>query len=262
MNTKKNATYEWLNPCIADSDAVSEDAKQLINYLIILDNTKAKALESGVLAVGNKHLIKKFGWYKDKLNDVILECIRFNFFQRNAGKKWHKGEKRTASEYTINYDVLEQEPKRESLKDIYARRKAVQKANGIVAEQPKEEIPELKMELPKPYIPASRKEQPKPELNQPEFDDEESRRIISLLPKSFGEITPSLIKQISWHHYYLDEQEKRKFGEYIDSIYSAGSMNQIDKMYVETLKNDTERYKKQKEMSLYEDCLEYGGLFD
>lgn len=239
MNTKNTTTYEWLKPCIAGSDAVSEDAKKLINHLIYLHVTTAKALASGVVTVANQKLMKEFGWCRDKLQRVIAECLRLDFFQRIAGKKRVKGERKMASEYTINYDVLDREPVRETLDELYARFKAEQaRALNKV-----EETEQPKMEI-EPYTPKVEKvEAPAPKVEEANEDEDAyikrlvakydkifgpSRdELIAKLPLSYSDITDELTNEIVTVYYDLMGEDKQAFIDIIDDKYGIDSMKRL-----------------------------------
>lgn len=247
MNTKKDATYKWLLPCISESKEVSEDAKALINHLITLRRTKAKALETGIVAIGNKDLLKQLGWYQDKLNNAILECQTYNFFTRKAGKKWHKGEKRTASEYIINFEALRHEPVAESLDSLYDRLEAV---------QPKTFTEEQKMQI-KPYTPAPKKvEEPVEDENEEEEHDlsyhlnilpektkqQETEELIQRLPDDYACIDDKFADYISGWCMYLDGEERGVFENLLEDKYGAGTVDILFKRGIEYTKQTTNRH--------------------
>ena len=88
---------------------LTADAKRLLATLMYHWDKFEDVKTSGCLTIGNADMYKGLGWGKGSsrklLNAVALLEI-YKLIKRIPGKKWKKNEKREASEYYVNWDII------------------------------------------------------------------------------------------------------------------------------------------------------------
>ena len=125
-----------LPSCILESELLSNDSKKvlaaLINYYFVLD----KVVENGYLFITNDDLRNTIQIRKSNMLLAINELIEFGLIEREVGQSRRKGEKATASRYTIIFDNLEKPLKKKNFKDLYndflKKQKSIKKPLGTV----------------------------------------------------------------------------------------------------------------------------------
>lgn len=106
---------------IKDSDVISLEAKKilasLLNYYIILDIVK----NTGFLIIPNGVLRESAGIGNDNFLTSIQELIECDLIKRECGRRRRKGEKSTASSYTVLFENLKKPlHKKQSFEELFA----------------------------------------------------------------------------------------------------------------------------------------------
>lgn len=90
---------------------LTDDAKRLLATLMYHWDKFEDVKTSGCLTIGNLDLYKGLGWAKNSrsnrrlLNAVALLEI-YKLVKRIPGEKWKKGKDKKASEYYVNWDII------------------------------------------------------------------------------------------------------------------------------------------------------------
>ncbi len=111
IKLKKEDIQESLPPKIFKAKWLTQTAKTLLATLIFNYNNSNKSKENGFLVGSFVQILNAMGWYNNgyyiaKLNNAITKLEEYNLLRVVRGNKWCKGEKRKASEYHINWDVI------------------------------------------------------------------------------------------------------------------------------------------------------------
>lgn len=105
IKLSKSRIEELLPTNVKDS-CLSQNAKKVLAVMIEYFNVKRVVAESCFLAISNRILRECVGIKSEHVMEAIQELIETNLIERNVGKRWKKGEKPKASEYTLNWENI------------------------------------------------------------------------------------------------------------------------------------------------------------
>lgn len=111
-------------PFIKESTVLSDDAKKTFATILNCFNVREDIAISDYLICPNSVLSKGLGFGSGRTLKAVQELIQCNLISRSSGKSRTHGEKATASVYTINWDNIDKEVVKESVRDRIERLKS------------------------------------------------------------------------------------------------------------------------------------------
>lgn len=121
MNTEKDKfeeMFDRLPSNIKETEVLRHNSKKVLAALLeLLLHSAAK--ESRVIYCSNAMLRKLSGMNSNELLQSIEQLVDYDLITRKKGKTWKKGEKKEASEYTVNLKKLKEPLIEKTFDDLF-----------------------------------------------------------------------------------------------------------------------------------------------
>lgn len=119
MKDKFEEMFDRLPSNIKETEVLRYGTKKVLAALLFLSQN-SKTIENGVIYCSNAILRKLSGMNSTDLLQSIEQLVDYDLITRKKGKPWKEGEKKEASEYTINHEKLQQPIVEKTFDDLFS----------------------------------------------------------------------------------------------------------------------------------------------
>lgn len=121
MNITKEEVDELLPQTVKDTDALSDDAKNVFAVLLNSLRVSKGAEDTGVLIIPTDRLSRYVGWRFERMMKAIRELEKHELITRIPGKRRTSGEQSTATKFIFNWDVIDKPIVRKTHNELFDR---------------------------------------------------------------------------------------------------------------------------------------------
>lgn len=126
MNITKEEVDELLPQTVKDTDALSDDAKNMFAVLLNSLLVSKGAEETGELIKNTDALSRYVGWRFKRMMAAIRELEKLELITRIPGKRRTSGEQSTATKFIFNWDVIDKPIVRKTHDELFAKFRRMQ----------------------------------------------------------------------------------------------------------------------------------------
>lgn len=121
MNITKEQVEELLPKTVKDTDALSDDAKNMFAVLLNSLLVSKGAEDTGVLIKNTDTLRTYIGWRFNRMMAAIRELEKLGLITRKPGKLRTSGEQPSATKFIFHWDVIDKPIVKKTHEELFAR---------------------------------------------------------------------------------------------------------------------------------------------